>query len=100
MLLLFHHICSHCHDRLDGLLVGLALGVVLALVHLVAQGILGSGGTVKEELLVDILWIEYMKGLTECQRRHRSPWRPACWPPSQCHWWPAGPSRKRSWRPA
>lgn len=45
MLLLFHHICSHCHNRLDGLLVGLALGVVLALVHLVAQGILGSGGT-------------------------------------------------------
>lgn len=55
MLLFFHHICSRCHDRLDGLLVGLALGVVLALVHLVAQGILGSGGTVKEELLVAIL---------------------------------------------
>lgn len=47
---LFLHSCSHGHGRdcLDSLLVGLALGVVLALVNLVAQGVLGSGGAVKK----------------------------------------------------
>lgn len=33
--------------HLDGLLVGLALGVVLLLVKLVAQSVLGSRGTVQ-----------------------------------------------------
>ncbi len=40
--------------HLDGLLVGLALGVVLGLVHLVTNGILGSGGTAEHILLADV----------------------------------------------
>ena len=33
-------------DDLDSLLVAVALGVVLGLVHLVTQSVLGGGGTV------------------------------------------------------
>lgn len=48
----FLHSCSHGRGRsyLHSLLVGLALGVVLALVNLVAQGVLGSGGTVNSNV--------------------------------------------------
>jgi len=91
-----------CHERSregrenrlvgSGLLVGLSLGVVLALVGLVGEGITGSGdaGTRKsqrDDRSKRKSRQRVEQKLTECRGPGWSPWRRPCWPPWKHRWW-------------